>query len=88
MTDLELAKQMAIEQFIRRRRYASQIEKVDNAGLHAGSPMYFYCEYCSVPTEALPEDYLFKPSTKCSQCSGLEKEGWLEEAIRVAKEEW
>jgi endogenous inhibitor of DNA gyrase (YacG/DUF329 family) len=86
-TDTQLAKEKALEQFVRRKRYAFQIEKIDNSGLHAGSPMYFYCKHCGIPTEVLPEDYLFPPLRECSQCQGLQKEGWLNEAIRIAQEE-
>lgn len=83
-TTTEAAKEKACEQFVRRRRYAISIEKVDNAGLHAGSPMYFYCQHCGIPTEVLPEDYLFPPQRECSQCVGLQKEGWLGAAKRAA----
>jgi len=79
-TDIQHAKEHALDQFCRRKKYAHQIEKIDNSGLHAGSPMYFYCIHCGIPTEVLPEDYLFKPITCCSQCQGLQQEGWLEEA--------
>lgn len=86
-TDRQYAKEKACEQFVRRRRYAFQIEKIDNSGLHAGSPMYFYCKECGVPTEVLPEDYLFTPFSQCSQCKGLKDEGWLSDAFAKAKEE-
>lgn len=86
-TDTQLCKEKAIDQFLRRRRYAFQIEKIDNAGLHAGSPMYYYCKHCGIPTEVLPEDYLFPPLRACSQCLGLEKEGWLETALDKARDE-
>lgn len=82
----EAAKDKACEQFIRRRRYSISIEKVDNAGLHAGSPMYFYCRHCGIPTEVLPEDYLFPPQRDCSQCTGLQSQGWLEAAKQVAED--
>lgn len=80
------SKQTAIEQFRHRRRLAANIEKVDNSALHAGAPMYFYCRHCGLPTEILPEDYVFPPITECSQSRGLKTEGWLEEAIRTAGE--
>lgn len=79
-SDLEYQKEMACEQFLRRCRYAIRIEKIDNSGLHAGSPMYFYCKDCGIPTEVLPEDYLFQPTRRCSQCTGLHQHGWMEEA--------
>lgn len=81
------SKQEAIEQFRRRQRLAANIEKVDNAALHAGAPMYFYCRHCGLPTEMLPEDYVFPPITECSQCWGLKNEGWLEEAVRMQDEQ-
>jgi hypothetical protein len=80
-SDDELSKQKAFDQFRRRRLYAAQIEKVDNAELHGGAPMYFYCRYCGVPAEVLPEDYLFPPLRVCSQCEGLKTAGFLEEAM-------
>jgi len=83
MTTGEAAKEKAIEQFLQRKQYSAQIEKIDNAGLFAGSPMYFYCQYCGVPTEVLAEDFLFPPYSSCSQCLGLKKEGWLDEAISL-----
>lgn len=80
-TTSEMTKEMALEQFVRRKRYAQQIEKIDNAGLHAGQPMYFYCKNCGVPTEVLPEDFLFTPHESCSQCDGLKSQGWMAEAV-------
>ncbi|MBL8830353.1 MAG: hypothetical protein JNM18_25470 [Planctomycetaceae bacterium] len=71
---------LALNQFARRRLYASEIEKIENADLPAGSPMYFYCRHCGIPSEVLPEDYVFPPLQECSQCQGLKSEGWLEEA--------
>lgn len=87
MKDIELAKDKAFEQFARRVRYAVNIEKIDNSGLHAGSPMYFYCKDCGIPTEVLPEDYLFQPNRCCSQCKGLEDRGWLEEIKNIVKKD-
>jgi hypothetical protein len=85
MSDPEnhLAKKKAFEQFRRRRHYAAQIERVNNSDLHSGAPMYFYCKHCGIPTEVLPEDYLFPPVLECSQCQGMKNEGWLEEAIAL-----
>lgn len=79
-TDLEYAKEEAIRQFARRKDYAKHITKVENQSLHAGSPMYYYCEACGMPTEVLPENYLFRPYQFCSQCQGLKDEGWLKAA--------
>ena len=83
----DLAKDKACEQFVRRCRYAVSIEKIDNSGLHAGSPMYFYCLDCGIPTEVLPEDYLFSPIRQCSQCRGLHEHGWLDYAKAMAKDD-
>ena len=80
MDENKYNKDKACEQFIRRKNYAAQIEKIDNSGLHAGSPMYFYCKECGIPTEVLPEDYMFPCLRMCSQCQGLESHGWLQDA--------
>lgn len=82
MTTTEAYKQKAFEQFIRRFEKSEAMDKIRNGDLHAGEPMYFYCHYCGIPTEVLPEDYLFTPYHHCSQCAGLEREGLLQEAIR------
>jgi len=77
-TDLEYAKEEAIRQFVERKDYAARhITKVENQSLYAGSPMYYYCQACGMPTEVLPENYLFRPYQLCSQCQGLKDEGWL-----------
>ena len=78
-------KEKACEQFKVRRRLAQQIEKIENQGLHAGSPMFFYCRHCGIPTEVLPEDFVFQPMLECSQCQGLKAEGWLDAAISMAQ---
>lgn len=84
MTDLEHAKRAGIAQFLRRRKYAIKVGKIDNQSLPVGSSMFFYCRHCDILVESLPEDYLFPPRKICSQCKGLEKEGWLKDAINEA----
>jgi hypothetical protein len=87
MTDHEMAKQTAIEQFLRRRKAAIRDGIIDNSSISAGMPMLFYCKYCGILVETLPEDYLFSPRKQCSQCKGLEKMDWLNEARAKAIEE-
>ena len=67
-------KKTAFEQFLRRKKNGKNVEKINNGDLQAGSPMYYYCDSCGIPTEMLPEDYLFPPYNNCSQCEGLKKE--------------
>ncbi len=76
----------ALQQFAQRRLHAAQIERINNADLHAGSPLYFYCRHCGIPTEVLPENYVFPPLRECSQCQGLKSEGWLERAKQMREE--
>ena len=83
--DLSIAKRTAIEQFVRRTVYASTHEKYESEQLPAGSPVFVYCAHCGIMIERLPEDYLFPPYTECSQCVGLKKQGWLEEAKSKSK---
>lgn len=68
---------IACEQFLRRKKYASQLKRIDNSGLHAGSPMYYYCNHCGVPLEVLPEDHLFPRRNECSQCYALNQKKWM-----------
>jgi len=82
---IEMAKKTAIQQFIRRKNFVQAKKKIDNSTLPAGVPVFTYCRHCGIPIEKLPEDYLFCPYFKCSQCSGLENEGWLEDAIAAAR---
>ena len=80
MKDEEFIKKKAFEQFLRRKNYAIKLKKIDNRGLHAGSPMYYYCKECGTPTEVLPEQHLFPPNSYCSQCHQLIQKNWIKEA--------
>ena len=84
-TDLEYAKEEAINQFLRRRIASAESKPIQNANLVVGSPMFFYCKDCGILIERLPEDYLFSPYQRCSQCQGLNDENWLEDAKSFAK---
>ena len=76
----EAAKKVALAQFGRRVKAAAATKKVRNGDLKAGQPCFFYCDACGIFIEKLPEDYLFPPSKLCSQCKGLEEQGWLQQA--------
>lgn len=75
-------KKLAFEQFVQRKKEAP--EKINNASLVAGEPMFFYCNHCGVLTEKLHEEFLFPPFVECSQCYGLSNLGWLDEAKKFA----
>lgn len=78
-------KELAFNQFLRRVRAAKARPPIDNSKLYAESPMYYYCEHCGIQVDFLPEDFLFPPYNKCSQCIGLRDIGWLAEAIAYAQ---
>lgn len=78
-------KRTAIEQFLRRVKFAKKHEKYVNEDLPNGAPVYVYCKHCLLMIERLPEDYLFTPYSQCSQCAGLQSQGWLEEAKQKSK---
>ncbi len=82
-TDSEYAEEEAIRQYVERVERAKQYKKVENRDLHAGSPMYYYCQACGIPTEVLPENYLFSPYELCSQCKGLKDMNLLKKAKRA-----
>ena len=79
------AKKTAIGQFIRRVEFARKHERYINEELPNGAPVYVYCKHCLLMIERLPEDYLFTPYSQCSQCAGLQSQGWLEEAKQKSK---
>jgi hypothetical protein len=61
-----------------RDRRAHKPERIDNASLYAGSPMYFYCVSCGHLADVLPEGYLSRPKQLCDECAALKEMGWLE----------
>ncbi len=73
------------DQFILRCLYGVKIKEVDNNGLHAGSPSYYYCMHCGVPTEAFPEPPVAQPNEICSQCKDLDNSDLLEKAKEILK---
>lgn len=75
----------ACEQYVRRVRYAAQIKKIDDSGMHAGSPVYLYCADCGTPTEVFPEENIFPTSRQCSQCYGLHQQRWMSLAKKLAE---
>jgi hypothetical protein len=76
----------ALEQFIRRVAYSRNIKKIDSYGSHGGSPSYFYCKHCGIPTEVFPEPPAFPVREECSQCIFIQENNILEEAKRCANE--
>jgi len=60
------------------KRKASKPEKINNASLYAGSPMYFYCRVCGHTSDVLPESFLGTPKRLCDECAYLKEMGWLE----------
>lgn len=69
-------KEFALEALKKRRE--NQPEKINNALLPAGSPMYYYCKACGHLAEELPESHLSAPKKLCNECQALKDLGWLE----------
>ena len=70
-------KEFALKALEERRK--NKPEQIDNARLHAGSPMYFYCISCGHQSDVLPESYIGRPNRTCKECRALKNLGWLEE---------
>ena len=51
---------------IRKKRNAKK-ERVDNASLYAGSPMYYYCRLCGNEM-VLPESHMSMAPRYCDDC--------------------
>lgn len=67
-----------LEQF--KKRKAANANHPSNASLPAGSPMYYYCEYCRIKTDTLgEEDFYTTPVTICAACQFLEGKELLTE---------
>ncbi len=74
----------ALKRFSLRKRLFAIVGQVDNGDLPAGSPMFFYCWYCSDLVDELPEDYTTVPKRYCDECSELiSRKLLLEERDRV-----
>jgi len=74
----EQGKKISLAALKQRRAVSAQTEKIDNASLYAGSPMYFYCQSCGCNHATLPESYVTPPPRLCSECQALKDCGWLE----------
>lgn len=71
-------KEHALIALKKRREENAKKEKIDNASLQAGSPLYFYCKACGGLADSLPENYLFStPKKLCDECQALKDCGWL-----------
>lgn len=58
------------------QRRANPPERIDNASLYAGSPMYYYCKLCGWLAETLPEEHNQIPKQLCAKCQQLRDKGW------------
>lgn len=72
----EEGKEAALKALEERRQ--NKPRRIDNASLHAGSPMYFYCYTCGYTSDVLPEGFRGTPSHICNECAALKTAGWLE----------
>jgi hypothetical protein len=85
MTAADLAttkgKEFALKALAERRVENATKERINNADLWAGSPMYFYCKSCGGQSDVLPESYIpgpNRPKKLCDECQALKDLDWLE----------
>lgn len=57
-------------------RKANPPQRIDNARLHAGSPMTYYCGKCGHVSDVLPEEHTSKPKKLCRECEALRVSGF------------
>jgi hypothetical protein len=67
---------VALEQY-KKRKEENAGKQIDNSTLHAGSPMYYYCRFCCIHTDTLPESHMCSPITICKPCDILYKHGLI-----------
>jgi len=60
-----------IDQFWQRKEAWQKRPRVDNAELHAGSPMWYYCKGCGKLLAQLPETHVEYPPQHCDGCQYL-----------------
>lgn len=72
----------AIELFAKRRY--NPPPQIDNSKLHAGEPMYFYCQHCHGISDIKPEEYLGTVRKVCGECQILIDAGNLKLAIAAS----
>lgn len=73
---MEMDFDIALAQY-KKRKEDNAGKQIDNSALHAGSPMYYYCRFCGVLTERLPESHRSRPITICDPCDVLHKHGLI-----------
>jgi len=60
-------------------RRENKPNKIDNASLPAGAPMYYYCISCGHLSDTKPENWVIGSVKKlCSECQAMKDLGWLE----------
>lgn len=74
-------KKDALKALAKRRKQSQEEGHIDDTKLYAGSPMHFYCKYCGVITEVLPELYTCIPKTVCDACQTLVDKGWHDHKV-------
>lgn len=73
-----MTREEAFAELEERKKKAQGTVRVRNEDLYAGSPMYFYCKYCGLESDVLPESYTERPRKVCNPCQSMKNEGWLE----------
>lgn len=56
-----------------RKRLDNPAERINNASLRAGSPMFFYCKMCGAESDRVPEGYISSPKKICNDCKELKE---------------
>lgn len=72
----EQGREVALAKLAERR--ADPPERVDNASMPAGAPMYFYCIACGHLSDTKPESYVTPVRKLCGECAALQALDWLE----------
>ena len=76
------SREEAIRALAVRREQARKKGQVNNAKLHAGQPMYYYCGLCGLVASVMHEEWdprFEKPRDHCKPCEAEMKEGLLTE---------
>lgn len=69
----EVEKRLVQKYWSQKKEASAKGYRIDNSSLYAGSPMYYYCRYCGIHTETLPETHRHAPKTVCDVCAALQR---------------
>lgn len=77
---------VALGQFKKRVAANPESKQINNSSLYAGMNMIYYCRFCGVHTDTLPECHTRGAKTCCDPCKVLNDHGLIATGGRVLQD--